>query len=147
MKNTAVAGTLVLAFAACLVAVAQESRPPDDADPLAGPGKLRPLPSLHLNEDIIRNAVRETIKESKAARREPAGGGVLSAGRDNDPYTKFGRQFSEAQVPGCIGPDPLKHVPTSTVIRSKTFGDWLVGVGGVFAAPFWGYAVLSGKCK
>ncbi len=147
MKNTAVAGTLVLAFAGCLAAVAQDSAPSKHTDPFAAPGKNRPLPGLRLNDDIIRNAVRATIKESKEDRKVTSSGRVLSASKDNDPYVKFGRQFSQAQVPGCIGPDPLKHVPTGTVIRSKNFGDWAIGVGGVFAAPFWGYAVLTGKCN
>lgn len=147
MKNTAVAGTLVLAFAACLAAVAQEPASPEDADPFAQPGKTRPLPGIRLNDDIIRNAVRETIKESKEAGKDTSSGSVLSASKDNDQYAKFGRQFSQAQVPGCIGPDPLKHVPTGTVIRSRNFGDWAIGVGGIFAAPFWGYAVLTGKCR
>lgn len=147
MKNTAVAGTLVLGFAACLAAAAQEPAAPNDADPLMDAGRSRPLPGLRLNDDIIRNAVRETIKESKEVRKGTSSGSILSASKDNDQYAKFGRQFSEAQVPGCIGPDPLKHVPTGTVIRSKTFGDWAIGVGGIFAAPFWGYAALTGKCK
>lgn len=147
MKNTTVAGTLVLAFSACLGAVAQESAWVDDTDPLAQAGKSRPLSGLHLNDDIIRNAARETIKESREARKGSSSGGVLSAGKENDSYARFGRQFSEAQVPGCIGPDPLKHVSTGTVIRSRNFGDWAIGVGGIFAAPFWAYAALTGKCR
>jgi len=145
VKYQAHAGMLLLAFAASLMAVAQESTG------LAVTGKI---PSaLQFKDEAIAKAVRETLAESKDKEKDKNRIGTTSANLAAhaplraDRYDAFGQQFSAAQVPRCIGPDPLKHVPTSTVIRSKTLGDWVVGVGGIFAAPFWGYAALTGKCR
>jgi hypothetical protein len=94
-----------------------------------------PAPSIRqrLDEDAIRKAVRETLAEMPAPARDR--GPVLSG----DPaHEKFKRQFDEARVPGCWGPDALKHQPAQ-------IGP--IGLGGILALPFWGAAIAAGKCR
>jgi hypothetical protein len=109
---------------ASLQAMAQESAPP------------QPL-SLRLSDEVISKAVRETLaEEAGKSRLQP--GKALSG----DAYKKFERGFSEAQKPGCLRPDAMKfQAPGATV------GGWNVGVGGLFALPFWAAAVVRGKCN
>lgn len=97
--------------------------------------------SLRLTDEVISKAVRETLAESKGnPTRQP--GKALSG----DAYQKFARDFSEAEKPGCLGPDALKFQPSSTVVKTP-FGAFNVGIGGIFALPFWAAAVARGKCN
>lgn len=134
------AGMLLIAFAASLMAVAQE---PEALSPM----DKAPLPfSLRLKEDAIAKAVRETIAETRTM--DKAREGTTSAAFSaqgilkGDRYEEFGRQFSEAQKPSCIGPDALKHQPTGF-----TVGGWNFGVAGLLALPLWGAAIVRGKCN
>ena len=105
----------------------------DDAKP--------PPLSLRLSDEVISKAVRETLAESKGSPKlEP--GKALSG----DAYRKFEKGFSEAEKPGCLGPDALKFQPASTVAKTP-FGAFNVGLGGIFALPFWAAAVVRGKCN
>jgi hypothetical protein len=94
--------------------------------------------SMHarLTDDVIKEAVRQALAELPKERQSHRDG-VLGA----DTYQKFARDFSEAQVPDCLRPDALKHQPTS--IETK---NWVIGVSGIFALPFWAAAVARGKC-
>jgi hypothetical protein len=99
-----------------------------DREPAAPPSIRQ-----RLDEDAIRKAVRETLAETPAPVR--ARGPVLSG----DPAVdRFKRQFDDARVPGCWGPDALKHQPAQ-------IGP--IGLGGILALPFWGAAIATGKCN
>jgi hypothetical protein len=100
-------------------------------------GKL----SLRLTDEVISKAVRETLAEQ-------AGSPKLRSDKalSGDAYQKFERAFSEAEKPGCLNPDALKFQPASTVVKGPG-GAWNVGVGGLFALPFWAAAIVRGKCK
>jgi hypothetical protein len=93
-----------------------------------------PPPSIRqrLDEDAIRKAVRETLAETPvpAKDRGPALRG--------DAYEKFERKFDDARLPSCWQPDAMKHQP-------PRIGP--IAVGGILALPFWGAAIVSGKCK
>lgn len=134
------AGLLALAFVASLLAAAQE------AETLAAPDKAALPFTLRLKDEAIAQAVRATVAETKAM--DKAREGTTSAAFSaqgilkGDKYDEFGRQFSEAQKPSCLGPDALKHQPAGF-----TYGGWNFGAGGVLALPFWGAAILRGKCK
>jgi hypothetical protein len=106
-----------------------------------------PRPGLRLTDEAISKAVRETLLEEG---RTGAGAGIkresgkaLSA---DTAYQKFERGFSEAQKPSCLGPNATKFQPSSTVVNTP-FGKFNVGVGGIFALPFWATAVARGKCN
>lgn len=105
----------------------------DDAKP--------PPLSLRLSDEVISKAVRETLAESK-------GNSGLQSGKalSGDAYQKFEKGFSEAEKPGCLGPDALKFQPAGTVVKTP-FGAFNVGLGGIFALPFWAAAVVRGKCN
>jgi len=108
------------------------------ADPFAIPAHgPAPLPSARPSDEAIRAAVRATLEEMPYS-VGPASGQVLSGGA----YREFERKFSLAEKTHCLGPDPLKHQP-----HSITTKNWVFGVGGIFAAPFWAAAVLRGKCN
>lgn len=140
MKHHAHAGTLLLtllAFAGSLAAVAQEP------DLLAVPDKAA-LP-FRLKDPLIEKAVRETLAESKEDGKDPGKERAVYAAKPapgGDRYEAFGRQFSEAQKPSCLGPDALKHQPAGF-----TSGGWNIGLGGLLALPFWGAAIVRGKCN
>ena len=114
---------------------------------MAGDGEepkpaAQPPLSLRLTDEVINKAVRETLLEQgrTGVKREP--GKALSG----DAYQKFERGFSEAEKPGCMGPNALKFQPSGTVVKTP-FGAFNVGAGGIFALPFWAAAVVRGKCN
>jgi hypothetical protein len=106
----------------------------DDAKP-------PPPLSLRLSDEVISKAVRETLAESKGSPKREQGKAL-----SGDAYRKFEKGFSDAEKPGCLGPDALKFQPASTVVKTP-FGAFNVGVGGIFALPFWAAAVARGKCN
>ncbi|WP_091872395.1 hypothetical protein [Massilia yuzhufengensis] len=139
--------TILMQLAMC--SLAAHARP----QPAAGAGRQDPLateaaPAAHVaigryrNEEAVIQAVRETLAESPGLWMAPSGTAL-----SGDSYQKFAQQFSMAAKPHCLGPDPMKHQPASTVIGNNATGKWNVGVGGVFALPFWGAAILRGKCS
>ena len=140
MRYAPQAGTLVLAFAGCLAAVAQEP------DALALQDKPKVAFSLKFKDDAIARAVRETVAESSEMdkAREGTTSAALSLKRvlKGDQYDAFGRQFSAAQKPSCLGPDALKHQPAGF-----TYGGWNFSLGPLLNLPFWTAAVVRGKCR
>jgi len=105
----------------------------DDAKP--------PPLSLRLSDEVISKAVRETLAESKGGPK-PGPGKALSG----DAYQQFEKGFSDAEKPGCLGPNALKFQPSGTVVKTP-FGAFNVGIGGILALPFWAAAVVRGKCN
>lgn len=99
------------------------------------PAPAKPAPSIRdrLDEDTIRKAVRETLAEIPAPTRDRG-----PALRGDPAHDRFQRQVDDAQVPGCWGPDALKHQPAH-------IGP--IGLGGILALPFWGAAIVGGKCR
>ncbi|MCS0657883.1 hypothetical protein [Massilia terrae] len=97
--------------------------------PQADPAPQRPPLRIALSDEVVRQAVKETLAaEEKAAEQDR--GRALSGDR----YENFSRQFDEAKVPGCLRPDGLKNQPTYIF-------------GGLLAAPFVAIAALRGKCN
>lgn len=90
------------------------------------------------SDEEIRKAVREVLAENPGQAFSGGDPKVLSGGTCKE----FGQQFSEAKRPHCMGPDALKHQPHT--IETK---NWVVGVGGIFALPFWAAAIVRGKCN
>jgi hypothetical protein len=105
-----------------------------------------PLPlSLRLSDEVIHKAVRETLAEHPGSPRLESGktpNGALSG----DSYQKFARGFSEAEKPGCLGPDALKFQPNTKVVKVGGQG-YVAGAYGLFALPFWAAAIMRGKCR
>lgn len=97
--------------------------------------------SLRLSDEVISKAVRETLAESKGNPRLQSGKAL-----SGDAYRKFEKGFSEAEKPGCLGPNALKFQPSTTVVKAGG-QDYIVGVAGIFALPFWAAAVVRGKCN
>jgi hypothetical protein len=91
-----------------------------------------PSMRARLSRDAIRNAVRETLAEAPAPRKDA--GPVLRGER----YGAFERQVDEARVPACWHPDAMKHQPPK-------IGP--IALGGIFALPFLAAAVARGKCN
>jgi hypothetical protein len=137
MDNPARSGMLLVS-ASCLMAVAQEPDLPKLAEK---------APAVPLKDALIERAVRETIAESKdeaqgKAKDSFGAGAGNERALSGDKYTEFGRQFSDAHIPGCLGPDALKHQPAGFATRN-----WNFGLTGILALPFWGAAIVRGKCK
>lgn len=103
------------------------------ATPEAAPaGPARGLRS-QLTDEVIRQAVREAIAETKEnPRRHEAD--VLSA----DKYQRFADEVHEATVPDCLHPDALKRQPPA-------IGP--IGFSGIYAIPFVVLAKVRGKCR
>jgi hypothetical protein len=101
----------------------------------------QPPLSLRLTDEVINKAVRETLAENPVSpklRSEKALSG--------DAYRKFERGFSEAEKPGCLNSDALKFQPAGTTLKTPD-GGWNIGLGGLFAIPFWAAAIVRGKCN
>jgi len=86
-----------------------------------------PLPS----KQAIKKAVRETLAEEASS--EPARRHSQDA-LSGDRYGHFAKEFSEAQVPGCLRPNGLSRQPT-------------FGLFGILALPFILVALARGKCN
>lgn len=115
-------------------AVAQELEERKEA-----PSKL----SLRLTDEVISKAVRDTLAEEGRAGVKRESGKALSA---DTSLKKFERGFSEAERPGCFGPNALKFQPSTKVVKAGG-QDYVVGVSGLFALPFWAAAIVRGKCN
>jgi hypothetical protein len=137
---------LLLPLATCQPLLAQADAPASaarvPADPFALPEAppATPGPGARPSEEAIRAAVRATLDEMPASPML-SGGTALSGA----PYREFERKFAFAAKPHCLGPNPLKHQPHSTVVKTP-FGAYVVGVGGIYAFPFWAAAIVRGKC-
>jgi hypothetical protein len=109
------------------------------------PTPEKPALSLRLTDEVISKAVRETLAEQQAGQ---PGSPRLASGKalSGDAYRKFEKGFSEAEKPGCFGPDALKFQPSTKVVKAGG-QDYVVGVAGLLALPFWGAAILRGKCN
>jgi hypothetical protein len=109
------------------------------------PAADKPALSLRLSDEVISKAVRETLAEQAAGQ---PGSPRLASGKalSGDAYRKFEEGFSEAEKPGCMGPNALKFQPSTKVVKVGGQG-YNVGVGGLFALPFWAAAIVRGKCK
>lgn len=125
MRALALAVLLLFAFARAQDLLAPAASVQD--------GKAAPKLDLGMSSPAVRDAVRQTLAEHAPAPRTRAGK-ALSA----DPYAAFGRKMDEAEVPSCWGPDAMKHQPPK-------IGP--VGIGGLLALPFWGLAIVRGKCS
>jgi hypothetical protein len=111
-----------------------------DADETRKAAAQPPL-SLRLTDEVISKAVRETLAE------HPGGPKLRSEkALSGDAYRKFERGFSEAEKPGCLHPDALKFQPAGTTVKTAD-GGWNIGLGGLFAIPFWAAAIVRGKCN
>lgn len=138
-------------LAACQALPAHADAPatarPVQADPFAAVDTQRQAPTASApagarpSDEAIRAAVRATLEEMPYG-APPAGGTALSGGA----YREFARKFSEAEKGHCLGPNALKHQPHSFVQKTP-FGEFLFGATGVFALPFWGAAIVRGKCS
>ena len=106
----------------------------DSAAWAADPEPAKPPASIRerLDEDAIRKAVRDTLAETRATANDR--GPVLRG----DAYDKFARQFDDARLPSCWQPDAMKHRPPHV---------GPIALGGILALPFWGAAIVTGKCK
>lgn len=87
-----------------------------------------------MDDPVVREAIRATLADAPAqpGKRD---GTVLSG----DPsYAGFARKMDDATVPSCLHGDAMKHQP-------PTIGP--IVLGGLLALPFWGAAILRGKCR
>jgi hypothetical protein len=82
---------------------------------------------------VIRAAVQEAI-DNTSAKDAGGQGGVLSATGNQT----FARSFEDARVPDCLHPDAMKNQPPK-------IGP--IGIGGIYALPFWISAIVRGKCN
>lgn len=98
------------------------------------PDSGRAQPELIMTNPAITEAVRATLADSKPIPLKSDDGRTLRG----DAHDKFTRQVDEAQVPSCWRPDAMKHAPPKV---------GPVNLGGLLALPFWGWAIVSGKCN
>jgi len=101
------------------------------------PAENRPGKPPALTEAEIRSAIKEVLAdEPKPDIPVRARSGVYSANATAE--QRVTRAFNEAKVPDCLHPDAMKFPPPQ-------LGP--VVLTGEFAAPFWAYAALTGKCR
>jgi hypothetical protein len=122
---------------------APDARKPVPYDPfgIRSAAPAAPMRAARPSDEAIKAAIRATLDDMPLS-AVPGAGDVLSS----RPYREFARQVAQAKKAHCLGPDPLKHQPHSFVAKTP-LGDYVIGVGGVYAAPFWAAAILRGKCN
>lgn len=98
--------------------------------------------SLRLTDEVVKKAVRETLAEEMRTGVKRDTRKALSG----DAYRRFEQGFSAAEKPSCLGPNALKFQPSTKVVKAGG-QDYVVGVAGLFALPFWAAAVVRGKCN
>ncbi|KFI06782.1 hypothetical protein [Massilia sp. BSC265] len=139
--------TILVALAAGPVLLARADAPDTprlpQPDPFARPATQATAPgqstiaSTRPSDEAIKAAVRAVLEEMPASAM-PSSGTALSGGA----YKEFARKFSEAEKPHCLGPNATRHQPSTFSTKN-----WNYGFGGLFALPFWGAAILRGKCS
>lgn len=93
-------------------------------------------PALTISEEAIHQAVKDTVAETPAKHLVPPSAGDTFGVDSRE--GKLARAFDEAKVPDCLHSDAMKLAPPK-------IGQ--VELAEMYALPFWGYAVLSGKCR
>lgn len=101
-----------------------------NADSLALPSTL----SARLRDPAV---IQAAVKQAVAADPAPPMGSKATA-LGAAPYRGLADAMADARVPGCLGPDGLKHQPTN-------IGP--MNVEGVLALPFLAVAALRGRCN
>lgn len=125
-------------FAASLLAAQLAAAPTGAATPLQAAVVPANWASPAYDPRATREAIREFVAES-AAKEEAAAFQRFSAGPRRDVrFEAFAKGFDEAEVPGCLAPNALKHQPPK-------IGP--IAVGGILALPFLVVAAVRGKCK
>ena len=91
--------------------------------------------ALALNDDLIHQAITDTLNATPAPNVLPSQA-TFSTGGSNDEKIMT-RAFQDAKVGDCLHEDAMKLTPPriGPVMLTQAF-----------AAPFWAYAILSGKC-
>lgn len=100
-------------------------------------------PVLAITDAVIHQAVKETLAEAAAEARPNSS---TNTNTNNAPTVRAADRieqrmreaFDEAKVPDCLHPDAMKLTP-------PRIGP--INLAGIYAAPFWAYAALSGKCR
>lgn len=145
MKASSLTILVPLAAAPALVVHADAPGTPRPLQPdvfaAPAPQRAAQAPGARPSDDAIKAAVRAVLEEMPVSPM-PSSGTALSGSA----YRSFERRFSAAKKPHCLGPDPLKHQPHSFVAKT-VLGDYVFGVGGIFALPFWSAAIVRGKCN
>jgi hypothetical protein len=104
----------------------------------AGPQPLPPSPpraTQSVNDALIHRAISETLAETPVPLTVPTqSNATFSAGSSEK---ILARAFMQAKVPDCLHTDAMKLAPAK--IGAVEFKE-------VAAAPFWAYAIVSGKC-
>jgi hypothetical protein len=132
---------LMAAVGLCLASLSAAAQEVEERrDRSQAPAALPPL-SLRLSDEVISQAVRETLAEHPGGRQLQSGKAL-----SGDPYEKFARGFSEAEKPGCMRPDAMKFQPHSVTVKLGG-QDYVLAATGKFAIPFWIAAIVRGKCN
>lgn len=128
MRASSPAGLLTIVIAVLALPAAGL----DSASRPSGDGQAQPVLRARLTDDVIKQAVRDTLAEQPS--RPADTGGVLSGER----AASFGRQMDAARKPSCWRPDAMKHQPAQV---------GPITLVGSLAAPFWAAAILGGECN
>ncbi len=134
---------ILLPLACCQPLLVHADAPPAarpvQAYPFAAPNPQPTMPAAraHPSDEAIKAAVRAVLDEMPPEAM-PADGSALSGGA----YREFARKFSDAEKPHCLAPNATKHQPSGFSTKN-----WNYSFGGLFALPFWGAAIVRGKCS
>jgi len=122
-----------LLISALLISAITSAANPDDA-PRPAP---KPAPVLTITEQTIHQAVKDTIAEMPSQAAPLRSGAAISTATESTEQ-RMSRAFAEARIPDCLHSEAMKFTPPH-------IGP--IGVVGMYALPWLGYAALSGKCR
>lgn len=104
----------------------------------AGPQPQPPSPprsTLSVNDDLIHRAISETLAETPVPLTVSTQPNAIFSASSSEKI--LARAFMQAKVPDCLHTDAMKLAPAK--IGAVEFKE-------VAAAPFWAWAIVSGKC-
>ena len=108
----------------------------DSADPFE---KNDSAVAASFDKAVTGRAIRAAIAERQALEDTQK---FVKSGRGPTRFEQFAANVEDATTPYCFGSNPMKHAPPVVDVAGIK-----VGIGGIYALPFWVKAVATNKCR
>lgn len=126
------------------IAVTEEAPPPaselilesDSNDPFEKPDSAT---AKSFDKAVMGKAIKVAMAERNALEDTQK---FVKSGPGRTQYEQFAADVDDATIPYCYRGDAMKHTPPVLQI-----GSLKIPLGGVLALPFFGKAIVTGKCR
>ena len=108
----------------------------DSADPFETSNSVV---ATSFDKAVMGKAIKVAMAERQALEDTQK---FVKSERGRTRHEQFAADVEYATIPYCLGSDPMKHAPPVVQL-----GKVKVGIGGIYALPFFVKAVATGKCR